>query len=278
MKKKAISRRAKHKVDFEIRHRINVGREAVKDQGAFFLRNFGQVSSEWKKDLSRVTFADIAISENIFSTLCESFPKDNFCSEEMSSKESPIHLNGDFSWILDPVDVTNNYALGFPLCAISLALLYEGMPIYGILYDFSIDSLIEGGFGHGLHQNNQAFEPISEKLRAQEIVGMQFPLEPKILELCTPLLEKFKIRAFGSSALLSTWVAKGYLWGALDTRSKVWDIAASYAFAEAVGNSFNFLEKSPFPLNTFHTSIPKCPYFTGSKSFCQEMKRLLLSS
>ena len=276
MKKKPISRQAKHMVDLEIRHRINAGREVVKEQGAFFARHFGQVSSEWKKDLSRVTFADIAISENIFSTLIKLFPKDNFCSEEMSTKESPIHLNGDFSWILDPVDGTNNYALGFPLCAISLALLYEGMPIYGILYDYSIDSVIEGGAGHGLHQNNQALNLISKELRSQEIVGMQFPLEPKILELCAPILEKFKIRAFGSSALLSTWVAKGYLWGAIDTRSKVWDIAASYAFAEAVGNSFNFIEKSPFPLNTFHTSIPKCPYFTGDKDFFEEMEGILI--
>ena len=92
---------------------------AIKDQIVVFRRHFGQVSSDWKADASRVTFADIAISENLFSSLNKDFADDDYCSEEMSSKDIPIELKGDFAWVIDPIDGTNNFALGFPLCGIS---------------------------------------------------------------------------------------------------------------------------------------------------------------
>ena len=102
MKKKSLSRQAKLKLEIAIRHRINAGRVAIKDQIPFFRRHFGQVSSDWKADASRVTFADIAISENLFACLKNDFADDDFCSEEMSTNASPIELSGDFSWVLDP--------------------------------------------------------------------------------------------------------------------------------------------------------------------------------
>ena len=73
MKKKSLSRQAKLKLDLELRHRINAGRVAIKDQIVFFRRHFGQVSSDWKADATRVTFADIAISENLFASLKKIF-------------------------------------------------------------------------------------------------------------------------------------------------------------------------------------------------------------
>ena len=137
MEKGSLSRQAKASLDLKIRHRINAGRSAVKNEIGFFGRHFSQVGSDWKLDQSRVTFADIAISENIIAHLKNDFPQDDFWSEETNDKDTVVNLKGDFAWVLDPIDGTNNFALGFPLCAISLALLYEGIPIYGFVYDFS---------------------------------------------------------------------------------------------------------------------------------------------
>lgn len=275
MKKKSLSRQAKLKLEMAIRHRINAGRVAIKDQIAFFRRHFGQVSSDWKADASRVTFADIAISENLFATLKKDFSNDDFCSEEMSSKDSSIKLTGDFAWVLDPIDGTNNFALGFPLCCISLALLHEGVPVYGFVYDFSVNSLLEGGNGFGFLKDQQKCVSLRDDREAQQIIGMQFPIEPSLFQKLTPIFSTFKIRALGSSTLLGSLATQGYLSGVLDVRAKVWDIAATYALAEAVGNGFNFLCDSPFPLREFHPSLPQCPYFTGSKAFCAKIESLL---
>ena len=263
MKKKEISRPARHKYESDIRHRINYAREVLKSQSKFFRRHFGAVESEFKSDVSRITFADIAISENINKLLIENFPKDNFCSEEMDAHSKSIHLNGDFSWLLDPVDGTNNFALGFPMCSISLSLLHEGFPIYGMVYDYSIDSIIEGGEGFGLFHNGKSLKLHDNKCEIQRIIGIQFPINEKEESALRPLLSKFKVRAIGSSVIMSTLSAKGYLFGIFDNRPKVWDLASGYAFAKAVGKPFNFIKNNPFPLESFHPALPQYPYFSG---------------
>ena len=64
-----MSRQAQAELDTKLRHRINAGRVAVRNQIAFFGRQFGEVTSEWKEDDTRVTFADFAISEKLFAEL-----------------------------------------------------------------------------------------------------------------------------------------------------------------------------------------------------------------
>ena len=139
-----MNRQEQSRYDSGLRHRINAGRVAVRDQIAFFGRQFGQVASEWKEDDTRVTFADFAISEKLFAALRRDFAGDDFCSEESSPLDEELVLDADFGWMVDPVDGTNNYALGFPICAISLALLHRGTPVYGF-YDHSTGFLYEVG-------------------------------------------------------------------------------------------------------------------------------------
>ena len=147
----------------------------------------------------------------------------------MSSEDTPIKLKGDFAWVLDPIDGTNNFALGFPLCGISLAILYNGYPIYGFVYDYSVNSLFEGGFGFGLMKDQQKYPTLKADKEAQQMVGVQFPIEPSIFVKLAPIFSEMKIRSLGSSTLLGSLSAQAYLSGAIDFRAKVWDIAATFA-------------------------------------------------
>ena len=275
MKEKVLSRQAKIKLDAEIRHRVNAGRVAVQGQVSFFKRHFSQVSSHWKQDASRITFADLAISENLFLSLEEDFPKDDFCSEEMSPKKGTITLGDQFSWVLDPIDGTNNFALGFPLCAISLALLYKGVPIYGFVFDYSLEVLYEGGPSMGLWQGGKKIKPLETAHKSERILGLHFPLSQSIHNKIQDLLMTYKVRSLGSSTLMCALVAKAYLYGVIDTRCKVWDIAATYALVGAAGLEFNFIGESPFPLIKFNTNLPNCPYYSGNAEFCSSVKTLL---
>ena len=119
------------------RHRINAARVAISDQVDFFISQFGDVASEWKADDSRVTFADFAISEKTIAALRASFPEDDYCSEESGNPGEVQELKARYAWVIDPIDGTDNYALAMPMCAISLALLRDGEPVYGFLYDLN---------------------------------------------------------------------------------------------------------------------------------------------
>ena len=106
--------------------RIEAGKAAVLAQTALLHREFGKAESRWKSDGTRVTAIDIAISENIFRTLRAQFPGDQMFSEELPEGDGPVAVKSQYGWILDPIDGTNNFALGIPHCAISLGLIERG--------------------------------------------------------------------------------------------------------------------------------------------------------
>jgi len=270
--KKSLNRQAQAQFDLQLRHRINAGRVAVKAQTAFFGRQFGQVASEWKEDDTRVTFADFAISENVFAALRRDFAEDDYCSEEANPLDEVLTLGTGFAWVIDPIDGTNNYALGFPVCAISLALLHDGMPVYGFIYDYSTDALLEGGAGFGLQRNQKTVNRDRMAADAQTMLGLHFPIDLELLDKLKPLLAKYRVRCLGSGALSAAYVATGYLTGVVDFRVKVWDIAAAYALCAGAGVAFKFLDASPFPLRAFHPQMDFCPYLAGTEAVCEELQ------
>lgn len=273
-----MSRQAKIRYNNALRHRINAGRVAVRDQIAFFGRQFGQVASEWKADDTRVTFADFAISEKLFAELRRDFPGDDYCSEEASPMDEDMALEAEFAWIVDPIDGTNNYALGFPICAISLALLHKGTPVYGFIYDHSTGSLYEGGPEHALLRDQKRLNRDATAAEAQTMIGAHFPMEVELQQQLAPLLAKYRVRSFGSAALSATYVANGYLTGAIDYRVKVWDIAAAYALCVAAGLEWRFVEANPFPAKTFHPHQGRCPYYVGTAKLIEEFESAIVAA
>ncbi len=256
-------------MDTAIRHRVNAGRVAILGQVAFFREQFGQVPSEWKADDTRVTFADFAISERIFSELRRSFAQDDFCSEESNPLDEVLSLESKYGWVLDPIDGTNNYALGIPFCAISLAILKEGNPVYGFLYDFAMDRLIEGGAGAPIMVGKRRIElPVRPFDPKRSVIGMHFPLPPELHASLGDILQRFRIRSLGSGALNLVYTAIGLLDGCFDHKVKVWDIAAGVAMLQAGNRNIHFQETSPFPLRQFHVDGPMTPYYAGSDAFC----------
>lgn len=259
-----------------VQHRINAGRIALSNQIDFFCRQFGSVPSEWKEDDTRVTFADFAISERIFAELRNQFPKDSFCSEESNPLDEAVSLSRGYGWILDPIDGTNNYAVGFPVCAISLALVKDGVPIYGFVWDYSRKKLIQGGPGLPLQDGTET-KPLSKTpaINPTGTVGLSFPLPDGIAEKLSPALSRWRVRSTGSGTMQAAFVAIGLMDGVIDYRVKPWDIAAAWALLRAADLEIHFLNGPLFPMQSFHPRMGGCPYYAGSPEFCAQVRTLL---
>ena len=259
-----------------MRHRVNAARVAIRNQTAFFTQQHGHVISEWKADDTRVTFADFAISEKIPGELRKDFPEDQFFSEESVFIDEEVPLTSRYAWVLDPIDGTNNYALGMPSCAISLALLKQGQPLYGLVYDGSTRELIEGGPGFSLLINGKKHLHPGRPFEARtSIVGLHFPLPAGRAGQLRELMESYRIRSLGSAALHLTYVALGRLDGSLDEKVRLWDVAAAHALIQSAGLGIEYLDGSPFPVVSFGMGEGHLRYLAGSPGFLAAMQNWL---
>jgi myo-inositol-1(or 4)-monophosphatase len=249
--------------------RIDKCLEVVKKYIPYFKENFSSVRSEWKKDATRVTVADLYLSENILKDLEQDFPNDAFCSEEIGDKVIDLKPC-EYAWVLDPVDGTNNFALGISNCCISIGLLQNGSPIYGVIYDLSLDSIIHGGPGRGAFLGNREVKVSQEPVDEQTLFAIQAPMSNEQLATFSPLLNKYSIRSFGSGALNMVYAGIGMILGSIEFRVRVWDIAASYPIAEGAGASIRFFGENIFPLEIFHTKLDRCPIVCGTAEFVEK--------
>lgn len=255
--------------------RIDAAVRAVLNQTDLLHREFGRAKSEWKFDGTRVTAVDLAISEGIVAELRAAFPDDDFFSEELTHTETPIPLTKRFAWILDPIDGTNNYAMGIAHCAISLGLFEYGQPVYGVVYDLARRTLIRGGPGRGLFDGDRPARVIESSGDSQTLLGFHSPYDKSFAHDATTLVKNFKIRGLGSSTLHLTYVAVGILGGTVDHNVKIWDIAAAIPLCLAGGGEVHFFNGEQFPLREFNLKMPRIFYVAGSPAICARLRKLL---
>ncbi|MCX6938588.1 MAG: inositol monophosphatase [Verrucomicrobia bacterium] len=259
----------------ELLARIAAAKVAVLAQTDFLHRDFGRVQSTWKSDGSRVTAADIAISEAIFKELVARFPEDEYLSEELGDGTAAIPLRARFAWVLDPIDGTNNYATGIPYCAISLALLENGTPVYGVIYDLARRVLMHGGPAFGAWDGEQPARVKTETPQGQRTLGFHSPMDKRFSPHATLLVERFKIRGLGSSTLHLAYVGAGLLDATVDHNVKVWDIAAAVPFCQGAGGEVRYLKEPLFPLRIFDLNMARVPFVAGASAVCEELVALL---
>lgn len=256
-------------MDTALRHRVQVARSAVLSQVGLLRDQLGRVPSDWKADDTRVTFADFAISEQILRQLRSSFPEDAHFSEESICADESGPIPQKYVWVLDPIDGTNNFALGMWNCAISLALLKDGKPCYGWIYDASSGELAEGGPGQPLRVNQRRLPIGPERsLEARSsVVAVHFPLRAGRASQLASLLETYRLRSLGSSALHLAYVALGRIDGAIDEKVRLWDFAAACALLAAAGRAVRFAGPQPFPLRDLAGFTPIYSLVAGSAPF-----------
>lgn len=261
--------------DEGLEKRIKAGYEAVDSKVAFFQKLFGNVESRWKSDRSRVTEADLTISREIEKQILGAFPEDQFFSEETQELDQPVSLTAEFVWIIDPVDGTNNFALGMAMCAISLGLLRNGMPVYGFVYDASRRLIMHGGKGCGAFEGENMFSPSQRRETDELFAAFDGFSSGGVFDLLVALRGKgIKVRNVGSGTLHLAYTANGLLDGSFSNRVHVWDIAAAYAFCQAVGSEVHFFNDSLFPLTAFDLKAPRVYYYAGTSVFCRKVEKI----
>jgi len=259
----------------EFTARCDAARRVVMGQTRLLHRAFGRMDSSWKEDGSRVTPTDLAISEAIGRELSAEFPEDQFFSEELAATATPIPLQARYCWILDPIDGTNNFALGLTHCAISLALCEHGEPVYGVIYDLSRKILLHGGPRGGAFEGERRMHVRTGEFTRETLVGFHSPSDRSLVPMAAGVLGHFKIRGLGSAALHLAYVAAGMFDGCVDFNVKIWDLAAAIPLVQAAGGEVHFLNGAQLPLRAFDVRMSRIVYVAGSPAMCARLRELM---
>ena len=121
--------------------------------GKVLRRYFGKAvnSTEKSAPADLQTKADVESEKSILKILRKGFPKYNIHSEEIGK----INKNSAYTFIIDPMDGTNNFVMGMPNFSVSIGLLKNNKAVVGVIYQPILDQTYHALVGQGAFLNNK---------------------------------------------------------------------------------------------------------------------------
>jgi len=227
---------------------LSLLRELVIDAGKEELLNrFQHAAFSYKQDGSLVTEADLNAQNRLQMALYKLHPEIPLLGEEMSEQhQNAIITDGSSTfWCLDPLDGTSNFASGIPFFSISLALIENGQPIIGIIYDPIRDECFVAEKGKGARLNDKPLDTNATAHTSLERCSAIIDFKRLAPEIATRLATQSPYssqRSFGSVALDWAWLAAGRGQVYLHGKQKLWDYAAGWLILDEAGGSSSTLE------------------------------------
>jgi myo-inositol-1(or 4)-monophosphatase len=204
-----------------------------------------------------VTEADHLSEELILSAIRAHGPGDGVLAEEsgqhaLASGAAPTAGQGRV-WVVDPLDGTVNYANGIPFFCVSIALVYDGQPIVGVVHDPTRDETFAATAG-GPALLYDRVTPVgrtivaSEKEKLSDFV-ISLALSGRAVATRVRAIRKvIRIsRSMGAAALALAYVGHGRFDAYVQSAGlSVWDIAAAGLIAERAGATVTDLAGGPW--------------------------------
>lgn len=216
-----------------------------------------------------VTQLDTASERLIRDMIHASFPSDNFLGEE----EGLVSYGDGGTWIVDPIDGTNNLVHGIPGYTISIAYEQEpSQPVLGVVYSPQTHELFHAVRDSGAFLNGKPIH-VSTCGNIRDAVSIA-PPPLRVPSLIHSHLEIYEllcreggdVRDFGSAALHLCYVAMGRVEAFVEYRLKYHDYAAGKVLVEQAGGCFSSMhstDQMPYQ-DILATNKALSPWYTDS--------------
>jgi len=225
----------------------------AREAGALLMSYFDrQIKIEYKGDADLVTAADRAAEKLIVERLQARWPEHGIVGEEGTRTET----GADYRWFVDPLDGTTNFAHGYPVFCVSIALARKDDQLEaGVLYDPTRNELFAAERGHGATLNGKPLLVSKTARLAESILGTGFPSHkrhqnPNIHFYQQLTLRSHGVRRAGSAALDLANVAAGRYDGFWEFNLNSWDTAAGVLIVQESGGVVTRFDGSPFRLDS----------------------------
>jgi myo-inositol-1(or 4)-monophosphatase len=204
-----------------------------------------QIQAKGPRDV--VTEVDHLCEGLVMKAIQERYPSDSFYAEEIGKVAATSAAESGRVWIVDPLDGTVNYANGIPFFCVSIALVAEGRPVAGVVYDPARDETFAGAIDGPSLRNGEEIQVGDKELLEDLVVTLAVGGRGTIRKRREALRAIRAHRSMGSSALTLAYVGCGrfdvYAQGA---GLSAWDVAAAGLIAERAGATVTNLEGKPW--------------------------------
>jgi myo-inositol-1(or 4)-monophosphatase len=223
---------------------LNFAIRVAQDAGRLLRDRLGtNIDIGHKGSINLVTDVDLASEKLIREAIATHHPRHQVLAEESGLSDS----GSEYRWIVDPLDGTTNYAHGYPVFCVSIALECNGEVILGVVYDPMRDELFAAERGVGATLNNRAIHVSKTEDLMQSILSTGFPYDIKTSTLTNLnhwenfAMNAQALRRDGAAALDLCYVACGRFDGFWELNLSPWDTAAgALIVAEAGGRVTDF--------------------------------------
>ncbi len=246
---------------------LRLAAEAIARQAGAIVRTFYEqgFAIDHKGDVGNVvTDADRASEAHIVAALRARFPAHAIVAEEGGGVQGGNGRDGGdgggedgptITWLVDPLDGTNNFAHGFPVFAVTLAAVVGGQVLAGATYDPLRDEMYSAHRGGGATLNGRPLAVSGTRQLAAALVGTGFAydksttVDNNLAEVVTLVPLVRGLRRAGACALDLAWVAAGRLDAFWERGPQAWDMAAGVLLVTEAGGRVTGHHGEPLDLD-----------------------------
>ena len=210
---------------------------AARRAGELVMERFrSDVEVSLKGRANVVTDADLASERLILDYVGAEYPEFGILSEE----SAPVAGSSPYTWVVDPIDGTRNFAEGIPHFCVVVAIAEGSDVVAGVTYDPVRDEMFAAQRGHGATLNGEPMR-VSDRQQIDEAVlgfdlGYNFDQAKLLLEMAGEIWPQVQAyRLMGSSAMSLAYAACGRIDLYFHHSLSAWDIASGILLAREAG-------------------------------------------
>ena len=219
---------------------LNIAVRAARKGGELIIRQVNQLQGLEIAEKGRNDFVskvDLMAETAIIDVIHTSYPDHAILAEETGAQG-----DGEYEWIIDPLDGTTNFLHGFPVFAVSIAVAHRGRIEHGVVYDPMRQEIFTASRGDGAQLDGRRIRVSNRNKLAGTLIGTGFPfrndgnsIDDYLAMLRAVITETSGVRRPGAAALDLCYVAAGRLDGFFEIGLNKWDIAAGSLIIREAG-------------------------------------------
>lgn len=213
--------------------------EAALAGGVVLHGRFGDGGRVMQKEdhSSVVTEADFASEAAIVAIIERAYPAHNLIAEERGF----VDKGADYTWVIDPLDGTSNFAAGLPWFGVLVALLEGTLPVLGAMYLPCIETLYVGEVYGGVTRNGTPVRVTAETDPRNVLCAYGLDASADVAktrceaEALTRLVTGVRNVRMTNSLVDFCYTVDGRLGACVNQNTKIWDIAPAWLLLREAG-------------------------------------------